>query len=219
MREADVGSLSRKDYLRLERLVSRNFGYDEEEQIRGENRVRQQRRQVSKNKKTNITIDDEKVDLTKFEELKTYIRDQELIQENRAGGGEGGGARVETAAQYSRRKMNLYKKYFFRLINKTSDPFISAKYAAYVNSLLSAVAPSFYDRMERDNLKRQDFRRVIQKLALHQHQQARPSTKPAAPAPASASASAARRVNISVSLAGQGAEPACAEAAPSERTF
>ena len=57
--------------------------------------------------------------------------------------------------------MNLYKKYFFRLINRTSDPFITARYNAYVKSLLDSVEPSFFERMEMDKTKRDDFKKII----------------------------------------------------------
>ena len=57
--------------------------------------------------------------------------------------------------------MNLYKKYFFRLINRTSDPFITARYNAYVKSLLDSVEPSFFERMEMDKNKRDDFKKII----------------------------------------------------------
>ena len=57
------------------------------------------------------------------------------------------GAKIESVKQYNERKMNLYKKYFFRLINRTSDQFITARYNAYVKSLLDQVQPSFFERM------------------------------------------------------------------------
>lgn len=75
------------------------------------------------------------------------------------------GARIESVKEYNERKMNLYKKYFFRLINRTSDPFITAKYNAYVKSLLEAVEPSFFERMEKDKSKRDNFKKIIQKLS------------------------------------------------------
>ncbi len=153
-----MSKLSKGEFVRLERLLSKNLGYDEYRQVQLENEVRKKRFYVNKNKKTSIKIDDEKVDLTKFEELKTYIRDSELITADK-------GIKLESSAQYNERKMNLYKKYFFRLINRTNDSFITGRYNAYVRSLLQQVEPSFYERMEMDATKRVEIKKIIQKLS------------------------------------------------------
>lgn len=58
-------------------LESKSFGFDERKQIAKENEIKKNRLKLTKNKKQFINFDDNEVDLAKFEELQSYIRDQE----------------------------------------------------------------------------------------------------------------------------------------------
>ena len=60
--------------------------------------------------------------------------------------------------------MALYKKYFFRLISKTTDPFITAKHEAYLNSLLEQASPTVYQRLKKDSSNRINIKKVISKM-------------------------------------------------------
>ncbi len=138
-----------------------DFGYNEKEQIKKENEMRTKRFKVTHTKKRFLNLDDDKVvDLAKFEELKSYIRDQEMLNAKR----EEHGAVMENDQEYSQRKMGLYKKYFFRLISKTTDPFITAKHEAYINSLIEQASPSFYKRMNIDKQRRTNLKDILTKM-------------------------------------------------------
>ena len=146
---------------KLEEVGARDFGFDEKRQIERENEIKRNRLKLRKNKKQFVNFDDNEVDLAKFEELQSYIRDQEQSQMKRIEHG----VPLESEGRYHSRKMAVYKKYFFKLIGKTNDPFITARHNAYLKSLLAQTSPSFYRRMEKDKLHRASIQNVITHMA------------------------------------------------------
>ena len=69
---------SKEQFKKLKGLLSRNFGYDERKQVNRENKIKKRRLQVTKDKKFMVELEGEEVDLSRFEELEEFIREEEL---------------------------------------------------------------------------------------------------------------------------------------------